>query len=98
MTCQKIAHLYLHHRWLLSSQQRLDWPSEKSAERSLAQGVSEIKIFNEAIIDNFKTDKVIIHLILAAVYSDFCELVPLYQSIELLKSKKKYKVFSTRDL
>ena len=61
--------------------------TEKS-ERSLAWEYPKSKIFNEAIIDNFKTDKVIIHLILAAVYSDFCELVPLYQSIELLKSKK----------
>ena len=60
----------------------------ENSQRSLAWEYPKSKVFNEAIIDNFKTDKVIIHLILAAIYSDFCELVPLYQSIELLKSKK----------
>jgi nucleoside-diphosphate-sugar epimerase len=57
----------------------------EESQRSLAWEYPKSKIFNEAIIDNFKTNKTRIHLILAAVYSDFCELVPLYQSIELLK-------------
>ncbi len=66
--------------------------TEKS-QRSLAWEYPKSKVFNEAIIDNFQTTKVKIHLILAAVYSDFCELVPLYQSIELLKSKNLQSFF-----
>ena len=63
-------------------------PLTEHSPRSLAWEYPKSKVFNEAIIDNFKTKKVKVHLILAAVYSDFCELVPLYQSIELLRSKK----------
>ena len=39
------------------------------------------KIKNEEILDNFKTDKRIIQLVLAGVYTDYCELVPLFNFI-----------------
>ncbi len=68
-------------------------PLTEKSLRSIAWEYPKSKVFNEAIIDNFKTKKVKVHLILAAVYSDFCELVPLYQSIELLRSKSLQSYF-----
>ena len=61
-------------------------PLTESSQRSLSWEYAKSKVFNEAIIDNFKSKKIKIHLILAAVYSDFCEFVPLYHSIERLRS------------
>lgn len=51
------------------------------------------KIKNEAILDNFKTDKRIIQLVLAGVYTDYCELVPLFNFIELVRGKSIEKFF-----
>lgn len=51
------------------------------------------KVKNEFILDSFVTNKRIVQMVLAGVYTDYCELVPLYNFIELVRGKSIEKFF-----
>ena len=51
------------------------------------------KIIAEDFLQKQKIKQTVIILVLAGVYSDYCELVPLYQTIELVPGRSPEKFF-----
>ena len=51
------------------------------------------KVACEAILDEFPMKQPVFQLVLAAVYSDYCELVPLYHHFELISGMSPEKYF-----
>jgi nucleoside-diphosphate-sugar epimerase len=55
------------------------------------------KIRAENILDHSEIFQPIVQLVLAGVYTDFCELVPLFQTIKLVQSRSPEKYFYPAD-
>ena len=71
-------------------------PGERQTEQSPRLGAWQYpasKIAMEDILDATETPHPVLQLVLAAVYSDRCELVPLYQQIERVAGPSPEKFF-----